>query len=114
MNIEDSIRIFIQEKVKSFVRWDLIRFFHDNPHTRDTVQNIANSTTRDVKQIETELLALVESDILKTEFVSDTKIFFLSSDRKIRKTIDQFMSACHNREFRVHAINFVIQELQKN
>ena len=32
---------FVKTKVNSFVKWDLVRFFHENPHTADTVDNIA-------------------------------------------------------------------------
>ena len=35
---------FLQTKVNSFVKWDLVHFFHDNPHTTDTAENIARWT----------------------------------------------------------------------
>ena len=50
---------FLHDKVNSFVKWDLIRFFHDNPHAADTAENIARYTGRDILAISDELAELV-------------------------------------------------------
>jgi hypothetical protein len=43
---------FLKTKVNSFVKWDLVRFFHENPNTTDTAENIARYAGRDVATIE--------------------------------------------------------------
>ena len=49
---------FLQTKVNSFVKWDLVRFFHDNPHTTDTADNIARYAGRSAETIRSELTEL--------------------------------------------------------
>ncbi|MDX1991342.1 MAG: hypothetical protein SF029_03075 [bacterium] len=103
---------FLRQKVNSFVKWDLVRFFHDNPHTKDTAENLARYIGRDVRSIERELNGLVEADVLGCETISGLTIYELADDDVTRQTIEQFIEACHNRDFRVEAIHHVIREMQ--
>lgn len=99
---------FLQTKVNSFIKWDLVRFFHDNPHTADTAENIAKFVGRDAKTIQRELDGLVKVDVLVTTSVSGQRIYRLSDSDDTRKVIRDFVAACHSREFRVKAINHVM------
>jgi hypothetical protein len=99
---------FLQSKVNSFIKWDLVRFFHDNPHTTDTADNIAQFVGRDAKIVRRELDGLVKSEVLLTESVSGQRIYRLSESEETRRLIREFVAACHSREFRVKAINQVM------
>lgn len=103
---------FLQNKVNSFIKWDLIRFFHDNPHTKETAENIARYTGRDVMTIERELDGLVAVEVLTVEHIASLRIYAMSEDTEIRTVINDFMEACHDRDFRVKAIHCVIEEMQ--
>lgn len=103
---------FLRNKVNSFIKWDLVRFFHDNPHTRDTAENLARYTGRDLKTVERELNGLVAVQVLQLEMVGNAKVYTLSSDPQVRQTINAFMEACQDREFRVKAIHHVIRGMQ--
>ncbi|MCK4471807.1 MAG: hypothetical protein KAW49_08490, partial [Anaerolineae bacterium] len=54
---------FLQAKINSFVKWDLVRFFHDNPHTTDTAGNIARYAGRSVETIRPELAELAQGGV---------------------------------------------------
>jgi hypothetical protein len=99
---------FLRQRVNSFIKWDLVRFFHDNPNTIDTAENIAHVVGRDVKTIYRELEGLVQSEVLVKESLDGHPIYRLSADDQIRQLIREFVAACHNREFRIKAINQVI------
>ncbi len=114
VNIDPIWADFLRNKVNSFVKWDLVRFFHDNPHTADTAENIARYTGRDVRIIKRELKGLTESKVLMVEAVSDTKVFRLAEDEDMRDMINDFVAACHDREFRVKAINHVIHGMEQS
>jgi hypothetical protein len=110
--MDDSLLDFLRDKVNSFIKWDLIRFFHDNPHTRDTAENIARYTGRDVQTIERELSGLVAANVLRTEEIAGLRIYELVDDDTTKETIHRFMEACHDRQFRVEAIHHVIRGMQ--
>lgn len=99
---------FLRQRVNSFIKWDLVRFFHDNPHTADTAENIAHVVGRDTKTVYRELDGLVKSEVLIIESVEGQSIYRLSTSDEVRQQIREFVAACHNREFRVSAINQVI------
>lgn len=102
---------FLREKINTFVRWDLVRFFHDNPHTMDTAENIARYTGRDVQTVEPELMGLVEAGVLQLHPASKHKVFALSDDPAIRDLMHRFVLACDNRQFRLMAIDEVVRRM---
>jgi len=110
MNVEMNAtwKKFLRNKVNSFIKWDLVRFFHDNPHTADSAENIAHFVGRDTKVVWHELDGLVKSGVLDKEVASGQTIYRLTQREDMRQLIREFVIACHDREFRVKAINHVI------
>ncbi len=111
-DIDPHLLRFLREKVNSFVKWDLVRFFHDNPHAADTAENIARYTGRDVRTITDELKGLVEAGVLEQNEVSGMTIYMLASNRDMRDLINEFVLACDDRQFRVKAIYHVIRGMR--
>lgn len=102
---------FLRHKINSFIKWDLIRFFHDNPHTIDTAENIAKVVCRESDSVCRELDGLVQAEMLIIETVSGQTIYRLTNDSDMRQVIREFVANCHNREFRARAINHVIHDM---
>jgi hypothetical protein len=98
----------IQTRINSFIKWDLVRFFHDNPHTTDTADSIARYTGRDVRTVEPELLQLAENGLLEMENLAGLRVYTLAADPEIRELVARFIRACDDRQFRVKAIYQVI------
>jgi len=46
-DLDPELLTFLKGTVNTFVKWDLVRFFHENPHTTDTAENIARYAGRD-------------------------------------------------------------------
>jgi hypothetical protein len=103
---------FLRNRVNSFIKWDLVRFFHHNPHTRDTAENIAQYMGRDLHVVERELNELVKVRVLQTDIITGTNVYCLSDDTETRRLINAFMEACQDRDFRVKAISHVIRGMQ--
>ena len=111
-DIDPRFLEFIRSRVTSFVAWDLVRFFHDNPHTTDTAQGIARYIGRDVRVVEPELKQLATSGILEADKLEDMIVYTLIPDVEIRALIDNFIQACYNRQFRIKALYHVIQGIR--
>jgi len=111
-DIDPRLLEFIEERVNSFIKWDLVRFFHNNPHTADTADSIAGATGRDVSSIIPELDELVHSGILEGALLNNMTVYMLSTDKEIRKLINTFILACDDRQFRTKAIYYVIRGLR--
>lgn len=108
-DMDPALLEFLRNKVNSFIKWDLVRFFHDNPHAADTAENIARYTGRDVRTIADELVGLVQANVLERHQVADQTIYTLVSDQAMHDLINSFVLACDDRAFRVKAIYHVIR-----
>ncbi|MBL8118279.1 MAG: hypothetical protein J0L63_14085 [Anaerolineae bacterium] len=111
-DISPELLKFIQEKVNNFVKWDLVRFFHDNPYAANTAQDIARYTGRDEFAIIDELAQLAAAGVLSLKIVSDQKIYSLALDADMRELINNFVRACDDRIFRVRVIYHVIRSMR--
>jgi hypothetical protein len=103
---------FLKNQVNSFVKWDLVRFFHENPNTADTAENVARYAGRDPAAIEDELAELVASQVLHSETIGDLTVYSLATDQEMRDLIEQFVLACDDRQFRVKAIYHIIRGMR--
>ena len=111
-DMEPVLLDFLQTKVNSFVKWDLVRFFNDNPHAADTAHNIARYIGRDEQMVETELSALVEAEVLQSSHVRGVQIYAMTTAPEIKAMVNQFVAACSDRQFRVKAIYHVIRAMR--
>jgi len=108
-DMDPKLLEFLQMKVNSFVKWDLIRFFHDNPHTTDTADNIARYAGRSVEAIRTDLAELAQDGVLEENQLGDMTVYSLVSNRQTRELLAQFVKASDDRQFRVKAIYHIIR-----
>jgi hypothetical protein len=103
---------FLKTKVNSFVKWDLVRFFHENPNTTDTAENIARYAGREATAIEVDLGELVGAGVLERQRVGELTVYSLSQDPAMRSLVQQFVLACDDRQFRVKAIYHIIRGMR--
>lgn len=111
-DIEPHLLEFLQTKVRSFIQWDLIRFFNDNPHAADTAENIARYISRDPGIVSADLAQLVDAGLLQRHDQQGVEIYTLSSDSDTQALVNDFVAACTDRQFRVKAIYHVIHAMR--
>jgi len=108
-DMDPQLLDFLRTKVTSFVKWDLVRFFHDNPHTTDTAENIARYAGRTVEAISAELADLARNGVLEENQLGDMAVYSLVPDRQVRELLEQFVRASDDRQFRVKVIYHIIR-----
>lgn len=111
-DMDPALLDFVKTKVNSFIKWDLVRFFYENPHTTDTVENIAKYAGRNASAVKPELEDLVESGIMEKKVLDDTAIYSLANDEDMRALVDKFILACEDRHFRVKAVYHIIRGMR--
>ncbi len=111
-DMDPSILDFLLTKVNSFVKWDLIRFFHENPHTTDTAENIARYAGRNVSTTRSELAELAAMEVLTENRLGSMTVYSLVSNPETRELIARFVEASNDREFRVKAIYHIIRGMR--
>jgi hypothetical protein len=103
---------FLKTRVNSFVKWDMIRFFHENPDTADTVENIARYAGRGVAIVEPELQEMVGNGLLTVRQLNQMIVYSLTTDDDMRHLIGEFITACDDRNFRVKAVYHIIRGMR--
>ena len=103
---------FIKTKVNSFIKWDLVRFFYENPNTTDSVENIAKYAGRNAAAVQSELEELVESGVMERGLVEGIPVYSLASDEEMRQLVNEFILACEDRHFRVKAVYHIIRGMR--
>jgi hypothetical protein len=108
-DMDPELLEFLQTRIDSFVKWDLVRFFHDNPYTIDTAENIARYAGRSVDVIRSELADLTRDGVLEESQLGGMTVHSLVPDRRVRELLEQFVKASDDRQFRVKAIYHIIR-----
>jgi hypothetical protein len=111
-DMDPALLDFVKTKVNSFIKWDLVRFFYENPHTADTVENIAKYAGRNVNAVKPELEDLVETGIMEKKLLDDTAIYTLANDELMQELVNRFILACEDRHFRVKAVYHIIRGMR--
>lgn len=111
-DMPEELLDFVKTKVNSFIKWDLVRFFHENPHTVDTAENIAKYAGRHLSAVAPELDDLEKNRIMERRTVGDQTVFSLTQDPAMRDLVDKFITACEDRHFRVKAVYHIIRGMQ--
>jgi hypothetical protein len=108
-DMDPEVLEFLKTTVNSFIKWDLVIFFFENPHTTDTIDNIARYIGRDAAVIKSDLEDLVRSGVLEQHNAGNLTVYSLTKDTQVREKIKHFVSASDDRQFRVKAIYHLIR-----
>lgn len=111
-DMPEDLLDFVKTKVNSFIKWDLVRFFHENPHTIDTVENIARYAGRSLSAVAPEIEELEATGIMSRSLVNDQPVYCLTDDEAMRDLVNRFIVACEDRHFRVKAVYHIIRGMQ--
>lgn len=111
-DMDPELLHFLRTRVNSFVKWDLIRFFGENPYTTDTAENIARYAGRNVETTHAELAELAAQGVLVEQRLGEMTVYSLSSNPEVRQLIQRFLEASNDRQFRVKAIYHIIRGMR--
>jgi len=103
---------FLVDKVDTFIKWDLVRFFYENPHTTDTAENIARYAGRDVETVRLDLAALAEDGVLEESQLGEMIIYSLSSDKATRDMVRQLVESAADRQFRLNVLHHIVRGIE--
>jgi hypothetical protein len=100
---------FLTTYMDSFIKWDLLRFFHENPHTIDTAENIARYAGRTAADVQIGLQSLAQQGLLDEITMDKMLVYMLKPDPTLRARLEQFIEATKDREFRRKVIYHMVR-----
>ncbi len=75
----------------SFVKWELLRFLHDNPNMAATVEELARYTGRDETELKPAARALAGAGILEQREIDSDCAYSLTADDTLRHLISHLI-----------------------
>ncbi len=112
-NLDAQVSAFVDEYVDSFVTWDLILFFHENPYTVGSPSSIAMSIGRLGADIEPYLEKMTEKGILSHELRPGDgaeAIYAYKPEPEFEKLVREFKRALKDRASRLIIVSKVLQK----
>ena len=111
-DMDPALLDLIKSKITSFIKWDLVRFFYENPNTMDSAENIARYVGRNVDSVAPELHELAEDGVMDRRMMDEIPVYSLAIDDQMRQLIERFILACEDRHFRVKAVYHIIRGMR--
>ena len=75
----------------SFVKWELLRFLHDNPNLEAAIEDLARYTGRDETELKPAARALYAGGLFQQGEGEFGYTYSLTSDEKLRRLIDHLV-----------------------
>jgi len=75
----------------SFVKWELLRFLHDNPNLEAAIEDLARYTGRDETELKPAARALYAGGLFQQGEEEFGYTYSLTSDEKLRRLIDHLV-----------------------
>jgi hypothetical protein len=107
--MDPRVLSFIRHHVTTFTRWDMIRFFHENPHTQDTAENLARYVGRSPELIQQEVQEMVAEGILRTFSRGQHTVYLLTDEADTRQLIRDLVEAARDRSFRMKLVYHILR-----
>ncbi len=116
MKFDEEIEGFLQKHINSFVKWEIIRFFHANPQTNLTLNELSKIFNRPLKQLKPDIRELSEGGLIKQQKQGGTTFFSFNlsdadpQEKKMKKIIDDFIALCQTRQGRLRVIYKMLKD----
>lgn len=111
-DIDPDLLECLRTQVNSFIKWDLIQFFYQNPYTIDTPEGIARHVGRSSGAIRIDLVALAAEGLLTAHCYNDVTVYSCSTDPVVRDRVQRLVEAFGDRLFRARAAFQVIRTMR--
>jgi hypothetical protein len=111
-DMDPDVLEFLKSTVNSFIKWDLVIFFSENPNTTDTAINIARYIGRDVNVIQGELDELLAVKMLDSDRAGELTVYSLTTDRAMRDRLKHFVTVVGDVQFRGKVFYHLIRGLR--
>jgi hypothetical protein len=111
-DMDPEVLEFLKTAVNTFIKWDVVIFFYENPNAADTADNLARYIGRDAGAIEGELDELTAVGVLQCRPTGQLQVYSLTANPQMRDRLRHFITASDDRQFRVKAIYHLIRGMR--
>ena len=111
-DMDPTLLDLVKTTVNSFTKWDLARFYSENPHSVVTAETVARRLrgNRNPAVVRLALEELAEGGLIQ-KFIYDetTSYYALATDDRTKDLINSFIIACEDDDFRLKTVYHITQ-----
>jgi len=108
-DMEPGLLSFIKKHVRSFTRWDLIKFLYHNQSTWDTAENLARYIGRRVERVEAEVVQMAKEGLLRRDEQGPDAVYALTQDPELHTLVEKLVVASQDRTFRMKLVYHILR-----
>jgi hypothetical protein len=108
-DMEPDLLSFIKKHVNSFTRWDLLKFFYQNPGAWDTAKSLANCIGRRAERVEAEVVQMAQEGLLRRDERGAEAVYTLTQDAETLTLVEQLVSGSRERTFRMKLVYHILR-----
>ncbi len=91
LGVDQEAAAILLPHLDSFVKWELLRFLHDNPGVEAAIEDLARYTGRDETEIKPAARALTAAGIFEQGDGDFGYVYSLTKDDRTRAFVDQIV-----------------------
>ena len=110
--VKKTLVEFALGTISSFLKWDILRVLYDSPEGVLSAAQVEARTRRSPADVEAGLRALNADRIIVAVRSQGETRYRITHHSGLRRTIDSFLAACHNRDFRLTVIQQMMRSEQ--
>ena len=93
LGVNPEVAVRLLPYLDSFVKWELLRFLHDNPDTAATVEDLARYIGRDETELKPAVRALSNAGLVQQEDGEKGYSYTLATDETTKLLVTQLVQA---------------------
>lgn len=113
IKISQAVEKLLGEVIISFMEWDVIIYFYDNPHVCSTSLEIARKIGRNPKEVLKSLTLLNEKGVLEKKRKGRFECYSLKPNTKWMGAIEEFAACLEDRLARLEIFSCLISQEYK-
>lgn len=108
-DMEPDMLSFIKRHVRSFTRWDLLKFLYQNPGAWDTARNLATCVGRRAERVEAEVIQMAQEGLLRQDERGSEAVYTLAQEPETLGLVERLVSESRDRTFRMKLVYHILR-----
>ena len=99
-NLDEEVKRFIDQRIRSLLEMDLIVYFHNNPVVAESAKQVASRLGKDVKEVARALHEFEARALVRNMATGGAPIYVYAAGDNLRPIINRFVRLVSSREGR--------------
>lgn len=110
MKMDDDFESFIKKYINTFVKWELVQFFHNNDIQPFSINELSKKLNRSAKTLKSEISELVSNGMLVNLARDEMTVRLVEDNKEVLDLMQRFVKFCESREGRLRVIYKILKD----